>query len=171
MALLMRALTSWLRAPPSWTHYLPKAFLLILPHWRLGLQHMDLGGAHLVHNHSPHIFPYCLAPLLCFQPPQLSWFSCLPVHFLLTLPGAYVLYVFPCLTLLWYHSALGSDVTFRRTFTHCFFQKLSFILNLCSLEHCHYLALHMPIYVLHIWVELGFPQRFDHLLILGSLWM
>lgn len=73
------------------------------------------GGTHLVPNRSPHTFPYCLAPLLCFQPPQVSWFSCLPVHSLLTLPRAYVPHVFPCLTLLWYHSALGSDVTFRRT--------------------------------------------------------
>ena len=45
-----------------------------------------------------------------------------------------------------------------------------FILNLCSLEHCHYLALHnMSVYILHVWVKLGFSQRYDHLLTLGSL--
>ena len=68
----------------------------------LGIRTSTYGfrGTYLVPNHSPHIFPYCLAPLLCFQPPQLSWFSCLPVHSLLTLPRAYVLHVFPCLTLL-----------------------------------------------------------------------
>lgn len=45
-----------------------------------------------------------------------------------------------------------------------------FILNLCSLEHCHCLALHnMSVYILHVCVELGFPQRSDHLLTLRSL--
>lgn len=60
-SLLMKALSSLLMAPSSWTPYLPRALLPVLSHWGLGFQQMNF-GAHKYSINNIISFPAALLP-------------------------------------------------------------------------------------------------------------
>ena len=73
----IRTLILFMRAPPSWPNYFPRAHLLNHQTRKLGFQHVNFGGTHSVHNvHLPQKIPHAL--LSSLPPATLCAFSLLP---------------------------------------------------------------------------------------------